>query len=92
MDPIKISAEQAESYREAFNIFDKNGDGTISASELGSVMKSIGQKASKKEIKSMIKEVDVNCNGSVEYDEFCQMMVLKMQHNDQETEIRDAFR
>ena len=55
-------------------------------------MKSIGQKASKKEIKSMIKEVDINSNGTVEFDEFCEMMKIKMEHNDQEQEIREAFK
>ena len=40
----------------------------------------------------MIKEVDINSNGSVEFDEFVQMMKIKMEHNDQEAEIREAFK
>ena len=48
---FQVTDAQIQSYKEAFNIFDKNGDGTISAKELEQVMKSIGQKASKKEIK-----------------------------------------
>ena len=34
--------EKETEYREAFAMFDKNGDGTITITELGSVMKSLG--------------------------------------------------
>ena len=40
----------------------------------------------------MIKEVDLNSNGTVEFDEFCSMMIIKMKHNDEEQEIREAFK
>ena len=92
MDRVKISAEQAKSYRAAFDTFDKNGDGTIAAQEVGPLMTSIGQKVTEKEIISLIKEVDLTEHGSVEYDHFCQMMILKMEHNEQEAEMRAAFR
>jgi Ca2+-binding EF-hand superfamily protein len=52
----------------------------------------MGQKASVKEIKHMIKEVDINANGVVEFDEFVRMMGIKEKHNDEEAEIREAFK
>ena len=39
---VSISEEQQVEYREAFALFDKNGDGTITVTELGTVMKSLG--------------------------------------------------
>ena len=46
--------------REAFSLFDKDGDQTISASELGAVMKSLGQNPTQAELEDMINEVDTD--------------------------------
>ena len=39
-------------------MFDKDGDGTITTSELGTVMKNLGQNPSQDELHQMISEVD----------------------------------
>ena len=39
-------------------MFDRDGDGTITTSELGTVMKNLGQNPSQEELKQMISEVD----------------------------------
>ena len=44
--------------REAFHMFDKNGDGHISQEELGAVMVSLGQTARPYEIREYIRAVD----------------------------------
>lgn len=46
--------------REAFNVFDKDGDGTITTKELGTVMRSLGQNPTDDELQEMINEVDVD--------------------------------
>ena len=47
-------------YKEAFSLFDKNGDGNISSQELGIVMRSLGQNPTESELHDMINEVDVD--------------------------------
>jgi calmodulin len=47
-------------YQSAFKMFDKDGDGTITTSELGTAMKSLGQNLTKQELEDMVNEVDVD--------------------------------
>ena len=47
-------------FKEAFSLFDKDGDGTMTTKELGVVMRSFGQNPSEKELKEMVAEVDVD--------------------------------
>ncbi|KAI0986361.1 hypothetical protein GJ496_004882 [Pomphorhynchus laevis] len=57
-------------YKEAFSVFDKNNDGNISAGELHKVMRALGIKKSKKQVKELVKKLDKNRNGVIDYDEF----------------------
>ena len=45
-------------YREAFSLFDKEGNGEISTNELGTVLRALGTNPSAAELKQMIVEVD----------------------------------
>lgn len=73
-------------------LFDKDEDGTISVTELSVVMRSLGQRPSENEVRDMIREFDDNGNGTIEFNEFLQMMSKKMQLSDGEDELREAFR
>ena len=42
--------------QEAFALFDKDGDGTITTKELGTVMRSLGQNPTEAELQDMINE------------------------------------
>ena len=42
--------------KEAFSLFDKDGDGTITTKELGTVMRSLGQNPTEAELQDMINE------------------------------------
>ena len=39
----QLTEEQIAEFKEAFSLFDKDGDGTITTKELGTVMRSLGQ-------------------------------------------------
>lgn len=55
-------------FTQAFSVFDKDGDGFISAEELRHVMSSLGEKLSDEELNEMIKEADVDGDGEVNFE------------------------
>ncbi|XP_060668384.1 calmodulin-like protein 3 isoform X1 [Ziziphus jujuba] len=68
--------EEGEELKEAFDVFDKDKDGLISVEELGLVLCSLGLKEGNKieDCKEMIKKVDMDGDGMVNFDEFKKMM------------------
>ena len=87
-----LSEEQLEEFREVFTLFDKDGGGTIENDELGTVMRILGQNPSESEIDAMIKEVDQDGNGEIDFDEFCVMMVKQLEQNEPAEELVEVFR
>eukprot|EP00275_Glaucocystis_incrassata_P001161 EC122033.1.p1 GENE.EC122033.1~~EC122033.1.p1 ORF type:complete len:151 (+),score=33.96 EC122033.1:79-531(+) len=87
-----LTPEQLAELEEAFSLFDFNSDGRISADELGTVMRSLGQNPSEAEILSMINEVDDNKDGTIDFKEFVSMMAKKFTGSDAEEEILAAFK
>ena len=47
-------------FKEAFSLFDKDGNGNISRDELGMVMRALGQNPTTQELLDMINEVDTD--------------------------------
>merc|ERR1712048_44483 len=86
---MKFTDEQIEEVKEAFAIFDKNGDGTITTKDLITVMRSLGKNPTEDEIDDMIREVDTDGNGVIDFIEFLEMMA-KMSTDVDET-IKEAF-
>ena len=87
-----MSEEQIAEFKEAFGLFDKDGDGTITSDELGTVMRSLGQNPTDEELQDMINEVDADGNGTIDFGEFLSMMAKKMKDTDSEEEIKEAFK
>lgn len=45
-------------FQRAFDLFDPDGDGTITTLELGTIMRVIGQNPTEAELQDMVNEVD----------------------------------
>ncbi|CAE8643016.1 unnamed protein product [Polarella glacialis] len=60
---------------QAFKVFDRDGNGKISREELAQVLADDTVKASfAKDMEAMMKEVDINGDGEIDFDEFMTMM------------------
>lgn len=57
--------DSEEEIREAFRVFDKDGNGHISAPELRHVMANLGEKLTDEEIDEMIREADIDGDGQI---------------------------
>ena len=88
----QLSEEQIAEFKEAFSLFDKNGDGTITTKELGTVMRSLGSNLTEAELQDIISEADVDKSGTVDFPEFLTMMANEIKDSEKEEEIREAFR
>merc|ERR1712087_256803 len=88
----QLTEEQIAEFKEAFSLFDKDGDGTITTKELGTVMRSLGQNPTEAELQDMINEVDADGNGTIDFPEFCTLMARKMKDTGSEEELKEAFR
>lgn len=88
----QLTEDQIAEFKEAFALFDKDGDGAITTKELGTVMRALGQNPTELELQEMISEVDTDGTGTIEFPEFLTMMARKMKDTDSEEEIREAFR
>ncbi|CAJ0648032.1 7239_t:CDS:10 [Entrophospora sp. SA101] len=87
-----FSLDQIAEFKEAFSLFDKDNDGSITTKELGTVMRSLGQNPTESELQDMINEVDADGNGTIDFPEFLTMMARKMKDTDSEEEIKEAFK
>merc|ERR1711967_156704 len=82
-----LSEEQIEEIREAFNLFDADNSGAIDVRELKAAMRALGFEVKKEELKKMISDIDNDGNGSIEFQEFLEMMTGKMGEKDTREDI-----
>ncbi|KAF3627290.1 Calmodulin-3 [Capsicum annuum] len=87
-----LNEDQIVEFQEAFNLFDKDGDGCISVEELATVIRSLDQNPTEEELQEMINEVDVDGNGTIEFTEFLNLMAKKIKETDGEEELKEAFK
>ncbi|EZG72286.1 calmodulin [Gregarina niphandrodes] len=86
-----LTEDQIAEFREAFTLFDTDGDGNISTKELGTVMRSVGQNPTEADLQEMVAEVDENRTGVIRFKDFLNLMVRKMRETDTEEELIEAF-
>jgi len=88
---LSLTDQQIQEFQQAFNLFDKDQDGHVTAKELRIVFDTLGQQPSDEELKEMINEVDKDGNGEMEFTEFCVLMSKRMENKEDGETLIKAF-
>merc|ERR1711982_141417 len=75
--------------REAFKLFDADGDGMISADELKTLITKVGGEMADAEAKALIHAADKDGNEGIDFEEFAQLWTAL--HGAEEGKMRDEF-
>ena len=91
---LDIPEEKITEYKEAFDMFDKNKKGTISANDITKIMKNFGYPISRKEVEGMVAEMDTSGSGELDFEEFVTLMQKQTQIIDEshEDQVLKAFK
>merc|ERR1711990_1275309 len=87
-----LKPEQMEEIKEAFDLFDIDGSGTIDAKELGTAMRALGMETSAEEVRKMIEDIDKDGSGTIDLAEFTAMMTARMSASDSREEMMKVFK
>merc|ERR1712010_349380 len=89
---MEFTDEEKKEFRKNFNLFDKKRTGSIPIADMGTVLRSLGQNPAEAELAALVEEVDKDKSGTIEFDEFCDLMARTNKTQDQmEEEINNPF-
>lgn len=88
----ELTEEQKQEVREAFDLFDTDGSGSIDVKELKVAMRALGFEPKREEIKKLIADLDKDSSGQIDFNEFLQIMTVKMSEKDSKEEVLKAFK
>ncbi|KAH7570883.1 hypothetical protein JRO89_XS05G0213400 [Xanthoceras sorbifolium] len=81
------SKEVLENLKDAFSVYDIDGNGSITAEELFKVLKSLGDECTMAECRKMISGVDSDGDGMINFEEFKVMMMMGARYDSMSTEV-----
>mmetsp|Transcript_69133 Transcript_69133/g.108216 ORF Transcript_69133/g.108216 Transcript_69133/m.108216 type:complete len:174 (+) Transcript_69133:66-587(+) len=95
----ELKDEQKAEIKEAFDLFDQDGTGTIEAKELKVALRALGFEPKKEELKKLVSDLDKSGQASgqqrqegyLDFNEFLEIMTAKMSEKDSKEQIQKAF-
>ena len=87
----ELTESQKNEIKQAFDLFDTSGSGTIESKELKVALRALGFEPSKEEIKSLIGNFDKDGSGRIDFHEFLDIMITKMGERDTPQGLEGAF-
>ena len=88
----QLTEEQIAEFKEAFSLFDKDGDGTITTKELGTVMRSLGQNPTEAELQDLISQAEADQGATITLTQFLGIMARRLEDSQADEDLREAFK
>ncbi|XP_070807882.1 centrin-2-like [Pituophis catenifer annectens] len=89
---LELSAAHKQQMREAFDLLDADGTGTIDVRDLKVSIRALGFDPTKEELRRVVAEVDKEGAGKIGFDAFYSVMAQKMSEIDSKEDILKAFK
>ena len=86
-----LSSDEIEEIKEAFDIFDPESTGSIQVNDLLNAMKTLGFDSKNPAIYQMIADFDENGNGTIEFEEFLDMMTARISDKNTRDDLKRVF-
>ena len=74
----QLTEDQIAEAKEAFSLFDRNGDQTITTKDLGTVIRALGKNPTEAELQDIINEVDSSGTGTVEFPDVLNLLATRL--------------
>merc|ERR1739848_909196 len=91
-----LENDKIKCLKTCFDLFDSKKQDFLSSDDLDEILRAMGFRPSKEELQEILKEIDEDGSGEIEFGEFCQLCAkFLVEDPDIETmrrELRDAFR
>ena len=87
-----LSADEVQEVKDAFDLFDTDSSGAVSVQELVDAMQSLGLDQKNEAVFNMIKEIDTDGSGELEFAEWLEMMTARLTHKTPRSEIEKVFK
>ena len=98
----ELTTEQKTEIKEAFDLFDAEGTGTIEVKDLKVALRALGFEPPKEEIKRLVSELDSQSTVrkekkgdggqvTIDFNDFLEIMTTKMSEKDSNEELEKAF-
>uniref|UniRef100_A0ABM5EW62 Calglandulin n=1 Tax=Pogona vitticeps TaxID=103695 RepID=A0ABM5EW62_9SAUR len=89
---LELSTIQKQEMRQAFDLLDADGTGTINVKDLKVSIRALGFEPTKGELRRIVADVDKEGSGKIGFDAFYSVMTRKMSETDPDEEILKAFK
>ena len=87
----ELSEEQKQEIKDAFDLFDTSGSGTIEQKELKVALRALGFDPTRQDLQNMIAANDKDKSQRIDFSEFLDIMITKIGEKDTTSGMEDAF-